>query len=95
MLAAAIRGQASVIVTFNLSDFPPDALRAYGMEVQHPDDFVSHLLDLDEVTVVEAVRRQRESLRHPIKTADELLSTLEQLGLAQTAARLRRFTAWL
>ncbi len=95
VLAAAIRCQASVLVTDNLSDFPQDVLSMYGIEAQHPDDFASHLLDMDEGKVVEAVRRQRESLRRPSKTASELLVTLEQQGLAQTVARLRRFADWL
>src|SRR5436305_1222930 len=36
VLAAAIRANASVIVTFNLRDFPPDLLAPYGVETQHP-----------------------------------------------------------
>ncbi len=45
VLAAAIRAGAEVIVTFNLSDFPTEILAAYGVEAQHPDEFVRHLLD--------------------------------------------------
>jgi predicted nucleic acid-binding protein len=40
VLAAAIRGRANVIVTSNLKDFPEDALEPYGIEAQHPDEFV-------------------------------------------------------
>ena len=89
VLAAAIRARADVIVTFNLHDFPPEVLQRYGIEAQHPDDFVSRLLDAAPVTVLDAVRRQRESLRNPPKTAEELLNTLERQRLVQTVARLR------
>jgi len=91
VLAAAIRGRADVIVTFNLADSPPDALARFGIEAQHPDDFIVHLLDIAPGPVCAAVKRQRESLRNPPKSADELLATFESQGLPQTVARLREF----
>lgn len=91
VLAAAIRARADVIVTINLGDFPAATLKTYGIEAQHPDDFIVHLLDLAPGTVCTAVKRQRESLRHPPKSADELLAIFEKQGLAQTVARLREF----
>ncbi len=42
VLAAAIRCGASVIVTFNQRDFPADVLASYGIESQHPDEFVDN-----------------------------------------------------
>lgn len=36
VLAAAIRSDAQVIVTWNLKDFPPSALSPYGIEAQDP-----------------------------------------------------------
>jgi predicted nucleic acid-binding protein len=91
VLAAAIRGRADVIVTYNLADFPAEVLARYAMVAQHPDDFINHLLDLAPGSVCAAVKRQREGLRNPPKSAEELLATLESLGLAQTVARLRGF----
>jgi len=95
VLAAAIRGQASVIVTFNLRDFPADILAGYGIEAQHPDDFIAQLLDRAPGDVCAAVKRQRESLRHPPKTVEELLTTLESLALVQAVTRLREFAELL
>gem|GEM_PF-5005500 len=45
VLAAAIHGCASVIVTLNLRDFPADRLAPHGLEAQHPDDFIGGLLE--------------------------------------------------
>lgn len=95
VLAAAILGRAEVIVTLNLKDFPAETLAHFGIEAQHPDEFVSHLLDLDAGAVCLAVKRQRESLKKPPKTAEELLAAFEQCGLPQTVARLREFVALL
>jgi predicted nucleic acid-binding protein len=91
VLAAAIRGRADVIVTFNLADFPPDALARHGIEARHPDDFIVRLLEAVPGPVCAAVKRQRENLRNPPKSADELLVTLESQGLPQTVAQLRAF----
>ena len=88
VLAAAIRCQAGVIVTYNLKDFPQAALASHGMEAQHPDDFVSHLHDLAPAAVCAAVRGQREALKNPPRTVRELLDTFLSLGLAGTVARL-------
>jgi len=36
---------ADVIVTYNLHDFPDAALAPYGIDAQHPDEFVAHQQD--------------------------------------------------
>ena len=91
VFAAAIRADAEVIVTFNLKDFPAGVLASYNIEAQHPDDFLLGLFDTDPGPVCAAVKRQREGLRNPPKTAEELLVTLESQGLVQTVSRLRQF----
>ena len=89
VLAAAIRGHADVIVTLNLADFPADTLRPYGIEAQHPDEFILHLFDLAPGRVVAAAHEHRASLKNPPKTVADYLSTLESNSLPQTAMELR------
>lgn len=89
VLAAAIRCQAGVIVTYNLKDFPEDALVPYGIDVQHPDEFVSHLFDLDPGAVCAAVRDQRDSLKSPPLSVDDLLNEFLARELAETVAQLQ------
>jgi hypothetical protein len=89
VVAAAIRGQAEVIVTRNLKHFPEAVLTQYELEAQSPDDFVVGLLGLDEDRVCEAVRRQRANLKKPPKTAGELLETLLNNGLVRTVEQLQ------
>lgn len=43
VLAATIHAEAQVIVTRNLRDFPADRLSSWGVEAQHPDDFLTGL----------------------------------------------------
>ncbi len=92
VLAAAIRAGADVIVTYNLGDLPEDALTTYGIEAQHPDEFLAHLLDVAPGAVTAVAKRQRKSLKNPPKTVDEFLAILEQQGLAATVAALRQFS---
>lgn len=95
VLAAAIRTRASVIVTFNLKDFPNEVLEPFGIEAQHPDEFLTHLLDLAPGGVCAAVKNQRAALKNPPKSVEELLATLEQQQLPETVARLREFAELL
>src|ERR1700722_3402852 len=43
VLAAAIHGEAQVVVTYNLADFPEETLARFDIEPKHPDDFLSEL----------------------------------------------------
>ena len=81
VLAAAIRTRAHVIVTFNLTDFPAAYLAQFGMHAQHPDEFITHLLDLAPGAVCVAAKRQRAALKNPPKTVDEFLSALARQHL--------------
>jgi len=92
VLAAAIRARADVIVTTNLRDFPPDVLARYGVEAQHPDEFVHYLIDLSPGPVCRAVKAHRASLKNPPKSVGEYLDTLSRQSLPETVSALREFT---
>lgn len=91
VLAAAIRCNASVIVTFNLGDFPSRVLGPLGMEAQHPDEFVENLLDLDAAAVVGAVQSHRRTLRNPALGPAGYLETLLRQGLPRTVRGLEPY----
>jgi hypothetical protein len=95
VLAAAIRASAEVIVTYNIKDFPEETLAHFDIKAQHPDDFLVSLLDVAPGLVCTAVKRQRQGLRNPPKTAEELLDTLESQGLTQAVASLRQLVELL
>ena len=95
VLAAAIRCNASVIVTFNERDFPADALAPFGIEVQHPDVFIDYLMDLDAAAVVGAARRQRAQLKSPPMPVERYLDVLLKQGLVQTTKALSAYQSVL
>lgn len=88
ILAAAIRGQAQVIVTANLKDFPNDYLSQFDIEAQHPDGFINNLLELSPAEALRAFQTQVANLRNPPKTAQEVIQTLRKANLETTADRL-------
>ena len=89
VLAAAVHGEADVVVTFNLADFPADVLAGHGIKPVHPDDLLRDLLDQSPAVVCAAANHQRESLKNPPRTVEEFLATLEGVGLRQTVAGLK------
>ena len=95
VLAAAIRCRADVIVTYNLNDFPKEALEPHDIQAQHPDEFIGHLIDLSPGIVCGAVKRMRAALKNPPYDVGELLQTFEGLGLVQTVAALRDYAELL
>ena len=93
VLAAAIAGHADAIVTFNLKDFPADALDAHQIEAIHPDDFMLNQLELRPYEALAAVKKMRARLNRPPQTAAELIATLERSGLPASATHLRQAQA--
>ena len=93
VLAAAVRSGAQIIVTSNLRDFPDDALKAFGIEAQSPDEFVLNLLDLAPGAVAAIVSKQAADLKNPPHTRDQLLETLIANGLVRSVAKLRELFA--
>lgn len=95
VLAAAIRCSAGVIVTFNRRDFPDECLKPFGIEVQHPDQFIDDLFDLDPAAVVGAAQKQRHALKQPPINPDQYLEILHRQGLVQTVKNLQSFRTLL
>lgn len=90
VVAAAIRCHADIIVTNNLRDFPDSTLSQFDIEAQSPDHFVHHLLETAYDEVVHTITGQAAALRNPPQSYNQLLDHLEQAGLPETVAAIRR-----
>jgi hypothetical protein len=88
VLAAAVKTQASVLVTENLKDFPAKILRPLNLEARSSDAFIADTIALDPGRAVAAVRKMRERFKKPEKTPAQLLLDMEAHGLHETAAIL-------
>lgn len=90
VLAAAIIGRASCIVTFNEADFPAEVLERYGLHTRHPDRFLLDLESLDPGALIEAARADKNHYRNPPLTAETYIDDLRRAGLPDTADFLTR-----
>lgn len=90
VLAAAIAAEATLIVTFNLKDFPAERLAPRGVAAVHPNAFVLACIEAMPEAVVEVVRKQAAGLRNPPTTVADLLDRLAEQGLPGVVAAIRR-----
>lgn len=86
VVAAALRGQADIIVTANLSDFPANLLEPLGLEAQGPDEFLLNQLDLDPDVVIRVLHAQAAATHRPAITFDALVEHLSRCGVPRFAA---------
>lgn len=76
VLAAALRGGADTLVTFNRKDFPPESTDGHGITVVHPDMFLVRLLAEHPNDVVAALERGTAALHKHPQTMREFLASL-------------------
>jgi predicted nucleic acid-binding protein len=93
VLAAAITGRCDLIITQNLSDFPPHILTSYGVQAKHPDEFLLELLEDKEDRFCLAVHKVRMRLKNPPYTPENYLEILRRQGLFRTTTQLMNFLA--
>ena len=90
VLAAAVRANAEVLVTFNVKDFPEQALKPYDVVAVHPDEFLLDQLDLYPGLTTAVLRQQAASYRREPTTVSGVLVLLERTGVPRFAAEMRR-----
>lgn len=95
VLAAAVRGNAEVLVTFNLRDFPETSLKPFDITVVHPDEFLLDQLDLYPGIVLGCLEDQvnRYTQINGPMSVEELLRPLERAGVPRFADDVRRHLA--
>lgn len=91
VVAAAIRGQAEAIITFNLKDFPDETLGSFDIHAIHPDEFLSDMFELSPGDVIKAAQRHRASLKAPALTVDDYLTCLQKQKLPNFILLLQPF----
>ncbi len=81
VLAAAIKAKSSLIITFNLKDFPAKALELYDIKALHPDDFLTETFMKDPAKIHMIAERLRKNLKNPPMSRTEYFHVLEQQHL--------------
>jgi len=88
VLAAAVKTPCEVIVTYNLKDFPQEALKPFGIEAKHPDEFLIDLYYIDGEIVIHELHEQGAALNKP-RSINEVLISLETCRCTQFAQLIR------
>ena len=91
VLAAAIKGECQVILTFNLAHFPAADLAPHNLVGMHPDAFLSTLCATDPAPLISAAARVRARLINPAMSPADYLFALTQGMLPVTARALAQF----
>lgn len=86
--AAAIGGQATVVLTKNRRDFPVDHLQQHGVKLMTADVYLRDLLRRRPSDVIASVRRLASLKRNPSRTPCDLVSGLHRAGASGFAERL-------
>ncbi|WP_036487002.1 PIN domain-containing protein [Myxosarcina sp. GI1] len=90
ILAAAIKADAEVIVTTNLKDFPESELTKYKIEAQHQDTFITNLIELYPLQVLEVVKVCQLRRKNPPCSWEQFLSSLLRQQLPNTVLMLKK-----
>ncbi|WP_286861066.1 MULTISPECIES: PIN domain-containing protein [Sphingobacterium] len=85
VLAAAIKTNANVIVTNNLKDFPAEYLTSFGLTAKSADDFLTDIIDLNPEQAILAFKEMVLNRRNPAMNEFEVLDSLRNSGLTDTA----------
>ena len=85
VLAAAIKTNASLIVTNNLKDFPKDYLSSFGLSAKCADDFFTDIIDLNHETSIKAFRDLVLNKKNPPYDEFQVLDIFRNNGLKDTA----------
>ena len=90
--ALGVGGDAALIVTANIRDFPREALAPYNIQAVHPDEFLQDQLDLSPAVTLESLWRQRAEYTRPQFTFIEFCMTLATTvpGFATLAANAKQ-----
>jgi hypothetical protein len=90
VLAAAMRGGAQAIVTFNLKDFPDATLAPLDITAVHPDTFLLDQLDLAPPVVLDVLREQAAHTRRPRLDVEDVVARLARAGVPGFADEVTR-----
>ncbi len=92
VVAAAITAGASVILTWNLHDFPARELKKHGLVRRTPDALLTDLCDKAPDRILASLANARRNLSKTRVSAPDFIDILKNQKLTQLAARIAKLT---
>jgi hypothetical protein len=90
VVAAAIAAGASVILTWNLRDFPTKELKKHGLVRQTPDAFLTDLYDKASDLTLASLAHARRNLSNASVSVSDFIKILKNQNLTQLAIRIAK-----
>jgi predicted nucleic acid-binding protein len=87
VLAAAINGQADLIITQNIKDFPYRILSEFNVKVQIPDKFFVEVFNDNPILINKITRKLFDEISEKNPKIKELKKLLKKAGLTRLAKR--------
>jgi hypothetical protein len=72
--AAAVHGEAPIIVTFNLRHFRPEHLEPWGIAAQHPQSFLIGIFRQEQALVMSKLEQQAADRDRSLRKLLHILS---------------------
>jgi predicted nucleic acid-binding protein len=85
VLAAAIKTNASLIVTNNIKHFPEKYLQSFGLKAKTADDFLTDIIDLNPKQAIHAFKEMVLNKKNPLQDEWKVLDLLKKASLINTA----------
>jgi hypothetical protein len=90
VVAAGIAAGATIILTWNLRDFPAKELRKFGLHRESPDHFLSGLYDDAPELMIASLANARSNLTKTQLSAPDFVNMLTRQRLFQLAKRMHQ-----
>ncbi len=90
VVAAGVAAGASLIITWNIKDFPARELARHKLRKQIPDTLLMELYAAVPTLVIEATRKARANLRKSKVSGAEFVGALEHQKLKRFSAAIRQ-----
>jgi hypothetical protein len=88
-VAAGVAADASLILTWNLGDFPPRELKKVGLRRETPDAFLAGLYDEIPELTVGSLANARRNLKKSRVSASDFIDILNNQNLGRLAKRMQ------
>jgi hypothetical protein len=88
VVAAGIAGGASIVLTWNLRDFPAREMKKHGLRRQTPDAFLVGLCDQAPDLTLASLANARRNLSKTRVSASDFVNIVKNQGLIRLSARI-------
>ena len=90
VLAAAVHGEAPIIVTFNLRHFKSEHLEPWGVRALHPQSFLNGIFQQEQSLVITKLEGQAADRRRTLRQLLDILNAIVPDFVALISAAISR-----